>query len=289
MNIGLLFAILSPFFYAVANVIDKFIVDKRVKNIYSYMPVAGFTTVVYVLIFSIFLSWSSISIQQLLFPVITGIINALMFYLYLRLLEKQDVSNIIGFAYIFPIFVAVLSFIFLKEVVSSIGFVGVVMIVIGAVLLSFRFNKKNFKTSIIYVLVYSIVVAIYEFSIKISTNNIPTYNAMVISTFVYGVLTFVILLNSKARKGFKVEIKNLPWAFLSELFACGAVVTLFMAMTRMSATIVASIAAVQPLFILLFEYFITTYIINISFDAKFSHKLISISMIVAGVILLSFA
>jgi drug/metabolite transporter (DMT)-like permease len=286
MNYGLLFAILSPLAYAVMNITDKFILSKRIKSVLSYMPVAGMISILFAVILAAFLDWSIFIPRQALLPIIIGIMSFIQFFLYATVLEKEDATSTVGLIYVYPLFVTVLSFVFLKEILSGWGYVGVALTITGAILLSGRLNKKDIKKNIMSIALLAVLTAVSEFMIKVTTNQMPELNAVSISLFTSGIMTFTLLFNNNIRKGFIYEArKNTGFVFLSEIFTFVGILTLFLAMARQPATIVATIATIQPLFVLGFEYFVNRFT-NITQDTNWKAKLIPIILIVVGIILL---
>ena len=110
----LIFAIISPFIWGFMNVLDKFVVSHRVKSPLSFTIVAGIVNLAIGIILALFLNWTNIAVNDLFFPAIAGLIFGSQFFLYYYLLGKEDVSNLIGFVYVYPIIVAILSFLFLN-------------------------------------------------------------------------------------------------------------------------------------------------------------------------------
>ncbi|MDD5749448.1 MAG: EamA family transporter [Patescibacteria group bacterium] len=282
----LIFAIISPFIWGFMNVLDKFVVSHRVKNTLSFTIVAGIVNLAIGIILALFLNWTNIAINDLLFPAIAGLIFGSQFFLYYYMLGKEDVSNVIGFVYVYPIIVAILSFLFLNEKLSLISYFGMSMILLGVIFLSVKAKQIRLKVSLWMIISLIIVVALYEFFIKIATNNLPELNGIAISSICVGLIILPGLFNKKIRLGFPKELKNIKWALLNESLTFLGIFTTYFAMAGLPATIVSSIAATQPFAVLILESIAHKIGIKISVENNFNKNIAPILLIVFGVVLL---
>lgn len=286
--IALILAIISPFIWAIMNLVDKYVVDKKVKNPLSFVIISGFINLFIGLVLAIFSDWSlTIAFSDLIFPALAGIIFGLQYYLYFYVISKEDVSNVIGLVYIYPLFIAILSFFFLNEKLSLYGYMGMFLVILGAVMLSTNVNKLKSKILSLGIFFLIVTTALYEFLFKVTTNNLPELNGLAITQIFIGLSIMLGFFNKKIRIGVIEEIKNFKWILFTEILTFLGVITTFYAMAGLPATIVATIAATQPLAVLLFEKLFHIGGIKLSKDKRIMPKLIPISLIVLGVIILS--
>jgi uncharacterized membrane protein len=284
----LILALLSSLTISFVNVLDKFIVAKKVKNIWSYSFVAAMINVATGIILACFLNWSTITAKSLLFPALAGTLIGVGFLLYLFLMKTEDVSGIIGFKYFFPVIVALLSFLFLNELLSLLSYFGIGLVLLGVVLLSVRMKKTKFMLTAWLIGIYVITAAFYEFFIKLSTNNLPALQGLAVNMIFIGFAVAFILFSKQARRGIRYELKNTKWAVLNETLTFVSIGLTYFAMSSLSATVVSSILATQPLMVLGLEKVFIRFGIKITRDEKFLRKLLPIGLIVVGVILLYF-
>ncbi len=282
----LIFAIISPFIWGFMNVLDKFVVSYRVKNPLSFTIVAGIVNLAIGIILALFLNWSNITLSDLFFPAIAGLIFGSQFFLYYHMLGKEEISNVIGFVYVYPIIVAILSFLFLNEKLSLVSYIGICLILLGVIFLSVKAKKIKLKVSLWMIVSLIIIVALYEFFIKIATNNLPELNGISISSICVGLVILPGLFNKKIRLGFPRELKNIKWALLNESLTFLGILTTYFAMAGLPATIVSSIAATQPFTVLILESLANKIGVKISIENNFSKKIVPILLIVLGVVLL---
>src|SRR3989344_4124902 len=130
-NVGLFFAILVPISFALMNVFDSFVIKKKIKHILGFSAVSGLTNIILGIILASFLSWENINFFDLKFPILAGAVYGVQLYVYYGLMLKHDASNAVGLTYLYPILVSILSFIFIGEKLSLIGYVGAVITLIG--------------------------------------------------------------------------------------------------------------------------------------------------------------
>lgn len=284
--ISLIFAVISPFVWASMNILDKFVVSHRAKNPLSFGMVAGFVNLAIGIVLALFLNWPSITRADLFFPALVGIALGSQFFFYYLLLQKEDVSDVIGFIYVYPIIIAILSYLFLNERLSLISYLGTFIILLGATTLSVKSKKIRSKFTLWSIVSLIVVVALYEFFIKIATTNLPELNGIAVSQMFVGITVLLGLFNKKIRTGFPRELKNIKWAMLNETTTFLGMFTTYFAMSGLPATIVSSIAAAQPLAVLILEAFVNKIGLKISKNTDFHKKIIPISLIVLGVIVL---
>ncbi len=284
----ILLAILSPFFFALTNVWDKYIVVHRVKNALSYAVIDGLTIFVYSIILSVFVSWAGVSLNALLIPAVIGVLYGASTLAYYYVIQKEDVTHFIGLLYVYPILVAFMSFLFLNEVIPLVGYIGMILTVSGAVLMTTRIKKFNSKV-FLYLAVMVVLSAVGEFLVKVSTSHVPELNAIAISDLFLGLTLFcVAFFIPKIRSGIKYEFThNLHLSVISQIVWVFAIITLFYAMAGLPATIVASLGVLQPLFVLVMERIADSYIGKISRDTLLLPKLGAILLIIIGIALLT--
>jgi len=282
----LIFAILSPFFWGLMNVLDKFVIMHKVKNPISFAFIAGMVHLAIGILLALFLGWHGFTIRELWPAALAGILLGSQFYFYYLMLAKEDVSNIIGFVYFYPIIISILSFLFLHEVLSVYSYIGMALIIAGVISLSIRTKKIKLKLGIWMIVSLIFVVALYEFFIKVSTINLPELNGIAVNSIFIGLALLPVLLHKKTRGCLAFELKNIKWAALNESFTFLGIATTYFAMKGLPATVVSSLAATQPLIVLFIEKAFHKAGLHICSDQKLAPKLISISLIVAGILLL---
>jgi uncharacterized membrane protein len=286
MNIFIIFAILSPFFFASTSVFDKYLLEKRMKNFHSYWFLVGCVTILYSVILSVFLDWKTITFTDCVFPIIIGAILFVQTYFYFSIIQKEDIAPSTGLWYMYPLVVAGLSYIFLHEVISWYGYIGIVLTILGAVLISLRLKKISFQSKVWHIIAFIFLIGLGEFIMKVAVGHISSWNAYAITAFVEGTLTFLLILKKETRMHVKSEFSNIHLILSTEVFTFLAISTLYLAMSGLPASVVAGIATVQVLFIVILERLVDQFIGKISRDHYLLPKLIPMILIFIGLILL---
>jgi len=143
-TVYVLFAIASPLVFALTNAIDKTAVSKRVKHTPSYIIMMGIFDVFASLIIAACCDWSAESLSgatamDFLCPVISSIFWGFFIYLYYIAFLLADASIVVGVYYLYPLLVCIFSVIFLHDRIGAVGYVGIGLLVVGAVSLSLNF------------------------------------------------------------------------------------------------------------------------------------------------------
>lgn len=288
MNWALFFAILSPAILGLMNVFDTYIIKIRVKKVIGFSMVSAFTNILFGVILSLFLSWEAYAFSDYFFPILAGFVMGIQLYFYYFILSKHDASHAVGLVYIYPIFVAMLSFFFLNERLSLLGYAGMAIAISGVLLLSIRVRKLKIDVALWSISFVTIGAALHEFFAKIATSQINAWNATAINSIVMGWFALFLLFKKKYRAEFKYEFKNVKLTFISEVLTLVGVLTIYLAMSGLPATIVSVVSVLQPLFVLLFEWIAFSFGFKIVKDESWRHKIFAIIMIVMGLVLLYF-
>ncbi|MEK6894027.1 MAG: EamA family transporter [Nanoarchaeota archaeon] len=288
MNWALFFAFLSGAILGLMNVFDTYIVKLKVKNVIGFAMVSAFTNILFGIILALFLDWSNYSLSNYLFPIIAGLVMGIQLFFYYFMLSKHDASHAIGLFYIYPIIVAILSFLFLNEQLSFYGYIGMAFTLIGVLLLSGRMKKMKVNFAFWSLAIVIIGASLHEFFAKVAVNQINPWHGATINSIVMGWFAIVLLFKEKYRNGFKSEFKNVKLTFISELLTLAGILSIYLAMVGLPATIVSVVSVVQPLFVLFFEWVAFSFGIKIVKDINWKNKLFAIVMIIIGLILLYF-
>ncbi len=286
MTTALVFALLAPLVWGVMNVLDKYVVSKKVRHPIGFAIVAMLMNLLFGALLALFLDWSAVSLRDVLFPAAAGVLLGLEFFFYYFLLRKDDVSHLIGFVYVYPLLIVLLSFFFLNEVLNLAGYLGVFLILSGAVMLSLRVQKLKLRVGAWMIGMMVVIVASYEFLIKVATTELPVLNGVAIDAIAIGLTSVPLLFYSKTFRAFLAEVRNAKWAVATELLTFSAVACTYFAMEGLPATFVASVGAAQPLAVVALENIVARHVGRFEHDHKLLPKLGAIVSIVAGVALL---
>ena len=137
MLISLICCFLSPLSLSIANIIDKFSIDRRVKTPFSFCALVGVCEIVVAAVELGASPWPHIENKiTYLYPVISGTCDGVYLYLYYYSLGHCDASVTVGVMYLYPIVVLILTEIFMSEQLSFLAFLGIGFLLSGAITLS---------------------------------------------------------------------------------------------------------------------------------------------------------
>jgi drug/metabolite transporter (DMT)-like permease len=229
---------------------------------------------------------------------VAGLISAGGYFLYVISIRKEEASRIAALTSLSPAFVAVLAFFLVNEVFSTQAYVGIILMVLGSALISYKRNhvKKMIPPSLIAVLIATnFSYGLDQTLSKISIDQIsfwPFLMMFMAGRFVFAIAALVV---TSVRRKFVSEIKKLGTSFTialasgSILWSLG-VVFLFYAASIGPITLVSTTNLIAPLFTLLFAILITKYLPQVleeEIDGQtVALKLVAILMIAIGTYLI---
>ncbi|MEK6857135.1 MAG: DMT family transporter, partial [Nanoarchaeota archaeon] len=131
----LLLALLSPALYAIANVIDKFAVSKRVQNCFAYLTMISAAWFLAALATFIFVPWNDVTISQILLGIVAGLSYSGGYYVYFYSLTFEEASRVVSLIFLSPIIVVGFAALFLGELLPIWKYGAILLAVVGAILI----------------------------------------------------------------------------------------------------------------------------------------------------------
>ncbi len=142
MNYWVLFSLLAAFVWAVTNVLDKYILSKWIKDPAILLITFGVTGLFASLVVYLFKGLPYLPIQVVVVALGAGVVYFLANLLYYKAIETEEISVVIPLIYLDSLFTAVLSAVFIHEVLSSIRYLAVFMLIVGAIIISFQPGRR---------------------------------------------------------------------------------------------------------------------------------------------------
>jgi uncharacterized membrane protein len=139
--------------------IDKIVVSKWTKNPYQPLVVTGFFSLISALVVCLI---KEIDISIYAVPcILLGMFYMGNFILYFKLMQRADVSRFTPFTVVSNIFILILATILLKENLRFLQYIGIVVITLGALLLSIEGKEKlKWSPAIKLLLVYVVMLSL---------------------------------------------------------------------------------------------------------------------------------
>jgi drug/metabolite transporter (DMT)-like permease len=229
-----------------------------------------------------------------------GLLSAGAFYFYLKAMDIEEASIVVPLLQLIPIFAYFLSFLILKESLSSQQILYSLLIIAGVVMVSIEVdleNKFTFKKkALILVSISSFLFALEDVLFK----KVAVYDTFWVSTFwqysglvLFGLITFIISKNFREEFFQIIKGRNLNRLYLNiaseTLYILGNLANNF-AILLAPVAIVLVVTSYQPLFVFILGAFFSIYFPSI-ISEKISrkhliHKFVSILIIIIGSYLL---
>lgn len=265
-NNWLLLSIGAAFFWAVVNLLDKILVIEHIKSQWTRLILDSSVGISSCLLVYFTGLLSNVTIEIILLSISAGIILFGFNYLYYKALETADVSVTAVLMQTVPIFTAVWGFLFFGELFFPVVYIGIGLIIFGAILSNIEFDTlgfhkifggKNWNAAVLYIFpgifLVSINYALQKYILNF-TNSWTVFFWGRIGAFV--LTSFFFIISRKIRTDFLQtirEIKALPLLMLSgvEWFNLFGIFLIITAYSTGPITLVATVSAVQPLFVII--------------------------------------
>jgi uncharacterized membrane protein len=251
----LIFALLSPAFWGMNNVINKFLMVKKFNGYYSLVSYLNILDLFFAVIIYFTMS-ISVNFPYNVFSMAVGLLPVLAFWFYTKALMVEEISRITPLFQFIPIFVVFLSAIFLNEILNVQKYFGIILIVLTSILISYKKTEsgKSLSSAFRLLIPFSFILSIYTIMLKILLNYLTYWSIffwMIIGSFLgaLGLLSF-----SKPRREFVKNLPNLGFrtfivTFVGECAYLLGVIFSLLAMSLGYVSLVSALSGLQHLFV----------------------------------------
>lgn len=252
----LLFALLSPIMHGWANVLDNYFANRIFKTPLTLLFFSSLTNLIFIpLIFLIEVpTFPTLSILPYL--ILLGITGVAFAYPYYKALQLSDTSVVTSLFSLGRVFVPILAFLIVGEVLTLQQYIGFFAIIISGVALSFDRKKFKINAAFFYMLACSIIIAIEAVIYKFIFESVSWSTGFVWPIVFSFAFTMFLLLIKKRRE----EIKKL-WPIYKKQFKlfsleefltfCGSAAETF-AIFLAPVTLVKGVVSIQPFLVLIY-------------------------------------
>jgi len=132
----LFFALLAPFFFAIVHVMDSYCVEELFRKPWIGMITSAIASlVVFVPLPYLvpFLSWSWPALHICAFALLAGVLIQMSQVLYFQSLSNSEAGIVAAYWNMIPAIILILSFIFLREILSISEYIGISVLIFAAV------------------------------------------------------------------------------------------------------------------------------------------------------------
>jgi drug/metabolite transporter (DMT)-like permease len=250
------YTIIATFMMAMVNIIDKYLLSKLVAKPVVPLMALGFVGGISAVVIFAIRGFSILSPFHLSLAFICGILYIFMVFFYFQAVKIEDISRIIPLYYLSPIYILFIAWIFLGERFPASKYVGILLIVSMAIVISMK-NIRVFHLSraLWFIVLSSLAGAIIQVITKYLLNHNEFW-----TVFAYIRLSaFIVLIpvywlqyrdlklqfQTGGIKPFGIIAANETLTLVSVILSTAATAIGFV-------TLVNALSSVQPLFVLLF-------------------------------------
>jgi len=257
-----IFALLAPILWSGCNVIDKFLLEKYIKDPISYQVLICFFDIMSIIIILLFssVSWN---IYVFFLGMIIGLLGVIATTLYNKSMIDEEASRVVPLVYLDSIFVVILAYMFLGEVFNFQKYLGIIFIVIGGILISFKkiVKKWHFSSVVKFILVAGFLWAISSVISKYTLNFTDYVSLTALQMLGYVIFGPLFLLSNKVRSNFLSYMKKFDrkifLLIIATLIYLVGVLSFYYAASIGSISLVYTIVSTQPFFIFVYTVIIT--------------------------------
>jgi len=258
------YSFLAALFWATASTLDKYILSKWVKNpIVSTMIFGTIGLIASVLIYFA-KGYSEMSAQNIFWSFICGLTYVIGTILYFEAVKIEEISRISALAYFSQLFVTIFAAVFLNEIFNSTIYLGIILILVGAILISSKDITKIRPGKAFWLMVLSsamiaVVAILTKYLLEYAdfwtvfsyTRGIGTFIALIpVIYFKYPELIALVKEHGK---------KAVGAISISGVFTMLGSFVLTIAASTGPVTLVTAISMMRPFFVLLFATLLSIY------------------------------
>src|SRR3989344_3588926 len=257
----LAFALLSPALYAISEICDNFLVNKRFKHPLILIFFTSLFNLFYAPVLFYFKHPVIPPLSTLPIFILLGFVNVAYLYPYYKGLQSDDTSVAISFLAIERLMVPILAFLIVGEVLNFSQYLGILIIVISVVLLGLRHANSKFKLSkgVWYISLAGLFLAFEGVFLKLLF-----YQGVSVSTAIGGeaifslFFSFSLLILPKIRRDvrtmFPAFMVLAPLFLIEELFTFLGLLAEGYAISLASVSVVKGITMAAPFYLLIYAW-----------------------------------
>ncbi|MGD2066227.1 MAG: EamA family transporter [Candidatus Bathyarchaeota archaeon] len=159
----LVFALMCPAFWGLNNVLYKFLMTKKFRGYFPMLSFMGLADAILVAVVGLIYP-ATFMFPYSFFAMAVGLLPLLAFWFYSKALMLEEISRITPLFQFTPIFVALLSVVFLSEILTAQRYLGVAIIILASLLISYRNSKsgKSISAALKFMVPFTFILAVHS-------------------------------------------------------------------------------------------------------------------------------
>ncbi len=281
IELWIILTLVAAILWALVGLLDKFIVSHELRDPLLATVISGIAASLVFLTITLFLRPPLlIPVHLILIILFGGVFYTLAMYFYFSAVKKAEISRVISFLSMTPIFVLFFAFVFLGERLSSLNYFGIILLVFGSFLISLKKNHNSeykIVKAFFIVLFASLFMSLRDITMKFASLNVSIWSAF----FWLGIgtcLTSLFLLGKHHPHLKKKAVKGVEHLFFGRIISSFAVLIFLFAVSLTSVSLVSALAKIQILLV-----FVGTLILS-RFHPHILKEKITISIIIQKIV-----
>lgn len=259
----ILFSVLAAFCWALSSIIDKYVLTKWVKNPLVPIILTGIIGLVACIIVYFVYGFSSLSYFNTFLAIIAGFFYILATIFYFKALKIEEVSRIVPLFYLSPLFILIFAGIFLGEVFVISQYLGIILLMVGAILISSKGLSRISLGKAFWWMMLSVIAISLNALLTKYLLNFADYWTIFAWTKVgaaIGVIPVVYIYLPELMDTIKRYGKKVVAAMsTSEALTVSGFLFSTIALSVGYVTLVGALSSVEPLFVLLFAAILSIF------------------------------
>jgi len=289
------YSIFAALIFATSNIVDKYVISKMVKKPLTPVMISGIVGLIASGLIYFFLGFASLSFANILWAFAAGILYMLTIIFYFKAVTIDEISRIVPIFYTSSLFILILAAIFLGEIFTPIKYLGIFLLMFGAIAVSSKnILKIKFGKSFWFMILAALSIAVSSIIVKYLLNFADFWTVFGYERFgeIFALIpiayfSFSDLSSSVKRFG----VKSIGLMSLSETIGLIGLLLVTIGTSIGYVTLVNTLTSVQPLFVLLFAVILSVFYPKILKEevgkSVVSQKVIAIILMLIGAFLIT--
>lgn len=258
-----LLTVISVIIWAVGNIIDKFLLSKYFKNPYIptiFVSIFGFLASI-VIFLAVEITFPTI--ELLIISLLVGFLYAFVNLFYFKSLFIEEVSRVVPLFTLVPLFVLILAALFLNEVFTNAVYLGIMLLVAGAFIISWEHGESRFKLNkafwlmLIADIIFTLPILGLKYELSYMTPEAALFWAGI--GMMLAVPFFLPFCYKKLTSVASKSKKPIIYVSISSLILISGLYVMFAAADMAEITLISALGQTQMFFVLIFATIITFF------------------------------
>lgn len=292
----ILLALLANLFFGFSVILDKFLNTNKIKHVYSFAVILNTVYLFFILITTYFQWGTFVMGKSALLSVIAGFFWFFMWIFFWKAMQRGEATRVSAIFFSQPIYSSLIGIFFFGESLSLLKWVGIAVIVIGAILSSLggESHKKEVKVAYLFALLSAVFSSVGNSISKFAMMDMPSLTVNCIA-FYSSIPLYIFLLKGAA-------VRREVWSAFTNpklmmqfgvrgIFGYLGIIAFMLSLSSGPISLVTALSGTQPIFVLILSLIATSLfpkLIHEEFGKKvLGAKLLALLLTVIGILLVS--